>query len=49
MGQEIFFGLGALLLLIALIFAVLQHHYRNRAAIKRGDEIVAERYRNDET
>lgn len=49
MGQEIFFGLGALLLLIALIFTVLQHRYHNRGAVKRGNEIVAERYRKDET
>jgi hypothetical protein len=48
-GQGIFFGLGALLLLIALIFAVLQHHYRNRAAVNRGDEIVAVLYRKDKT
>ena len=49
MGQEIFFGLGALVLLTALIYGALQYHYRNRAAVRRGDEVVAERYRRDET
>jgi hypothetical protein len=49
MGQEIFFGLGALLLLTALIFAILKNRYRDRAAVRRGEEIVAERYRKDET
>lgn len=49
MGQEIFFGLGALVLLTALIYGVLQSHYRNRAAVRKGDDVVAERYRHDET
>jgi hypothetical protein len=49
MGQEIFYGIGALVLLTALVFGVLQYRYRNRAAVRRGDQIVAERYRRDET
>lgn len=49
MGQEIFYGVGALVLLTALIYGVLQYRYRNRAAVRKGDEIVEERYRRDET
>jgi hypothetical protein len=49
MGQEFFYGIGALVLLTALIYGVLQYRYRNRAAVRRGEEIVAERYRRDET
>ena len=49
MGQEIVFGIGALLLLSALVFGVLQYQRRNRAAVREGDKIVADRYRNDET
>ena len=46
-GWEIVFGIGALVLLTALIFGVLQYHYRNRRAVQVGEEIVRERYRND--
>jgi hypothetical protein len=49
MGQEILYGIGALVLLTVLIYGALQYRYRNRAAVRRGDEIVAERYRQDET
>lgn len=49
MGQEIFYGLGAVVLLIALIYGVLQYRSRNRAAVRRGDEVVADRYRRDDT
>lgn len=48
MGQELFYGIGALVLLTALIYGVLQYRSRNRAAVRRGNEIVAERYRRDE-
>lgn len=48
MGQEIVYGLGALILLTALIYGVLQYHYRNRAAVRAGDQVVEARYRNDE-
>lgn len=49
MGQEMIYGVGALILLTALIYGVLQYRYRNRAAVKCGDKIVEERYRRDET
>ena len=47
--MEIVYFFGAFILLAALIYGVLQYHYRNRAAVKLGDEIVRERYRRDET
>jgi hypothetical protein len=49
MGQEIVFGIGALALLTALIYGVLQYHYRNKAAVRVGDQVVAGRYSKDET
>lgn len=48
MGQEIAFGIGALVLLSALIYGVLQYHYRNRAAVRAGDQVVETRYKNDD-
>ena len=47
--MEIVYFFGAFILLAALIYCVLQYHYRNRAAAKLGDEIVRERYRRNET
>jgi hypothetical protein len=49
MGLEIVYGIGALVLLTALIFGTLQYHYRNRRASKAGGEIVQERYRKNRT
>ncbi|MCA6120315.1 hypothetical protein J6500_00125 [Bradyrhizobium sp. WSM 1704] len=49
MGLEIIYGIGALVLLTALIFAVLQHYFRNRRAVQVGDEVVRERYERNET
>ncbi|MCC8972352.1 hypothetical protein [Bradyrhizobium brasilense] len=49
MGLEIIYGVGALVLLTALIFAVLQHHFRSRRAVQTGDAIVRERYKRNET
>jgi hypothetical protein len=47
LGWEIVFGLGALVLLTALIFGVLQYPYRDRRAVQIGEEIVRDRYRKD--
>ena len=47
--MEIAYFVGAFVLLVALIYGVLQYHYRNRAAVKMGGEIARERYRRDET
>jgi hypothetical protein len=49
MALEIVYGIGALILLIALIFGVLQYHYRNRRAVKIGGEIARERYERNES
>jgi hypothetical protein len=49
MGLEIVYGVGALVLLTALIFATLQYHYRNRRATEAGHEIAQERYRKNQT
>jgi hypothetical protein len=49
MALEIVYGVGALILLIALIFGVLQYHYRNRRAVKIGAEIARERYERNES
>lgn len=47
--MEIVYFLGAFVLLAALIFGVLQYHYRNRTAVRAGGEIVKERYKRNET
>ena len=49
MGLEIIYGIGALVLLTALIFGVLQHHFRKRRAVQLGDDVVRERYERNET
>lgn len=48
MGLEIVFFIGAFILLVALIYGTLAYRYRNRAAVRTGEEIVKQRYRNDE-
>ncbi|MGY4227313.1 hypothetical protein ACVMIH_004674 [Bradyrhizobium sp. USDA 4503] len=49
MGLEIIYGIGALALLTALIFGVLQHHFRSRRTVQAGEEVVRERYKRNET
>jgi hypothetical protein len=49
MGLEIVYGVGALILLTALIFGVLQYRFRNRSATRIGAEIARERYERNET
>ncbi|WKA25923.1 hypothetical protein [Bradyrhizobium roseum] len=46
--MEIVYFVGALLLLAALFYGALQYHYRNRAAVRAGHDVVKERYRQDE-
>jgi hypothetical protein len=48
MGLEVVYFAGALVLLIALIYATLQYHYRNRTASRAGDDIVHDRYKGDQ-
>ena len=48
MGLEVIYFLGALVLLTALIYGTLSYRYRNKAAARAGEEIVRERYRQDQ-
>jgi hypothetical protein len=48
MGLEIVFFLGALLLLIALIYGTLNWHYRDRAAVRAAEEVTRRRYREED-
>jgi hypothetical protein len=47
--MEIFYFVGVFVLLVALIYGTLSYRYRNRAAQRVGDEIVRQRYENNET
>jgi hypothetical protein len=47
--MEAVYFIGALILLTALIYGVLQYHYRNRAATRAGEEVTRERYRRNES
>jgi hypothetical protein len=49
MGLEAVYFLGALVLLTALIYGTLSYRYRNRAATGAADEIVRERYRQNQS
>jgi hypothetical protein len=48
MGLEIVYGIGALVLLTALIFGTLQYHFRNRVATRVGAEIARQRYESND-
>jgi hypothetical protein len=49
MGLEIVNGVGAFVLLAAVIFGVLQYHFRDQRATRIGGEIARERYERNET
>jgi hypothetical protein len=49
MGLEIVYFAGAFVLLVALVFATLSYHYRDRNATRAGGDVVRERYRKNET
>ena len=49
MGLEAIYFLGAAVLLTALIYGTISYRYRNKAAARVGEEIVRERYRQDQT
>lgn len=49
MGLEIIYGIGSLVLLTALIFAVFQYHFRNRRLAKKAEDVVRERYERNQT
>lgn len=48
-SQELFFGLGALALLLALIWGVTQHKRRNRANDALTEEATRAEYSHPET
>ena len=48
MGLEIFFFLGAFLLLATMIYGTLSWHYRDRAAVRAAEEVTRRRYREDD-
>ena len=41
MGFEAVYGIGAVLLLAALIFGVLQYHYRDRRTVRAVEKLFA--------
>lgn len=47
--MEIVYFVGALVLLSALIYGTLNWHYRTRRQKQVSDQIVRDRYRNNET
>ena len=47
--MEIVFFIGALILLTALIYGTLSWHYRDRRKDHIADQIVRDRYHNNET
>lgn len=49
MGLEAVYFKGALLLLIAMIYATPSYHYRNRTADRAAEDIARERYRKNKT
>jgi hypothetical protein len=49
MGLEAVFFVGAFILLAALIYGVLRNRTRSRAERHVADDIVRERYQNNET
>jgi len=49
MGFEAVYGVGAVLLLTALNFGVLQYHYRDHRTVRAGGGVVRERYKRNET
>lgn len=48
MGLEIFFFIGAFVLLVALIYATLSYRYRNRANDALAEEVTRRRYLGQE-
>lgn len=48
MGLEIFFFIGAFVLLVALIYGTLSYHYRNRANDALAEEVTRRRYLGEE-
>lgn len=49
MGLEAVYFVGAVVLLLALIYGVVSYRHRNRAADRMGEEVVRDRYHKNET
>lgn len=49
MGQELLYGVGIVVLAGALFYGMRQSSTKNKAAAKVGDDVVKERYRNNDT
>jgi len=47
--MEMVYFIGAFVLLVALIYASLDYHYRSRSTRKIADQIVRDRYHHNET
>jgi len=47
--MEIAFFVGAFLLLVALFYATLNWHFRNRRRDRMADQIVRDRYEHNQT
>jgi hypothetical protein len=47
--MEIVYFIGALVLLAALIYGTLNHHYRDKRKSKFADQIVRDRYERNST
>jgi hypothetical protein len=47
--MEIIYFIGAFILLLALIYGTLSHHYRDRRKSKVADQIVRDRYEHNRT
>jgi hypothetical protein len=48
MGQEILYGVGIVILLLALIWGTTQYRRRSRSQAAVADEVTRERYKNNE-
>lgn len=49
MSLEAVFFVGAFVLLVALVYGVLNYHYRRRGTDRVGDQVVRQRYRENES
>jgi len=47
--MEIVYFIGALILLMALIYGSLNYHFRDRSSRRVADQIVRDRYHHNQT
>jgi hypothetical protein len=48
MGQELLYGVGIVILLLALIWGSTQYRRRSRSQDAAADQVTRERYKNNE-